>query len=316
MDIVKTQLHPENDKDKILYPETSADQVKELINFISNSGQFSSNIVSFTTVNVTTTGTATVSTVRVLFGDNTTKDFNITAYNGTNGTNGTDGANVTQIIPTYIRPKPNENYAYTYLSFVYSDGTNKGVNVRAYTGPQGPQGPQGTQGPQGPQGPQGDKGSTGPQGPKGIDGNNITSVHTLSHSVVGNETITRVEVVFNDPDTTPSQIFEVHAQNGSGGGSELYTAKLNLSNMDGDVFGNVTFIIGELVESLDNWNNIKTLLKKYSYNDGIWNCIITDANGIYHNGFLENTGLTTAKLKYDNIEVDVAEFNLSSIKWS
>lgn len=53
-------------------------------------------------------------------------------------------------------------------------------------------------------------GEAGPQGPKGDNGNGIVSIHTLSHSTVGNETVTKVEAVTDDG----NEEFEVHAQNG------------------------------------------------------------------------------------------------------
>lgn len=76
---------------------------------------------------------------------------------------------------------------------------------------QGPTGDPGPQGPQGPQGVQGPQGIQGQQGVQGVRGNGIVDVHTVSHSTINNETVTKVNVVTDD-ETFP---IEIHAQNGN-----------------------------------------------------------------------------------------------------
>lgn len=82
-----------------------------------------------------------------------------------------------------------------------------------------------------PTGAQGETGATGATGPAGSDGTGITSVHTLSHRVEGDETISTVEVVTTDSAIKPT--FEVHAQNGKNGtGAKAPFIELIFSNSD------------------------------------------------------------------------------------
>lgn len=70
------------------------------------------------------------------------------------------------------------------------------------------------QGPAGPKGDDGAPGEEGPMGPEGPAGNGVVTARTISHSVVGNETVTNVEIVL---DSGVNPTIEIHAQNGAQG---------------------------------------------------------------------------------------------------
>lgn len=98
----------------------------------------------------------------------------------------------------------------------YAYNTYDGIDLKGETGGQGPQGATGETGAQGPAGETGAQGPVGETGPQGPQGNGIVSIHTLSHSTVGNEEVTKVEVVLDEGNP---QEFEVHAINGKDGSS-------------------------------------------------------------------------------------------------
>ena len=138
---------------------------------------------------------------------------------------------------TVEQPAPD----YVSLEFHFSDGTliktdefhlpTGAMGVAGPAGPAGPAGATGATGATGPAGPAGATGATGPAGPAGSDGTGITSVHTLSHRVEGDETISTVEVVTTDSAIKPT--FEVHAQNGKNGtGAKAPFIELIFSNSD------------------------------------------------------------------------------------
>lgn len=89
MAIIKTNLHPENNKEDILYPKTSADQIVNLSTFIlENQQKISKIVVTGTEV----TDNETVTHLSVEMNDGTTKTFNVIAKNGADGADGADGA--------------------------------------------------------------------------------------------------------------------------------------------------------------------------------------------------------------------------------
>ena len=117
---------------------------------------------------------------------------------------------------TVEQPAPD----YVSLEFHFSDGTL--IKTDEFHLPTGAQGVAGATGATGP---------AGPAGPAGSYGTGITSVHTLSHRVEGDETISTVEVVTTDSAIKPT--FEVHAQNGKNGtGAKAPFIELIFSNSD------------------------------------------------------------------------------------
>lgn len=92
--------------------------------------------------------------------------------------------------------EPIQNDTRLELKFNFEDGTS--ITSPAITLPRGEAGPQGPTGEQ------------GPKGETGTSGNGIVSIHSVSHSTVGDEEVTKVEVVTDDN----TQEFEVHAKNG------------------------------------------------------------------------------------------------------
>lgn len=65
-----------------------------------------------------------------------------------------------------------------------------------------------------------------PAGERGETGNGIVSIHTLSHSSVGRETVTKIEVATDDN----NQTFEVHAQNGVTTNDNIYIIQFTTSS--------------------------------------------------------------------------------------
>lgn len=92
--------------------------------------------------------------------------------------------------------EPIQNDTQLELKFNFEDGTS--ITSPAITLPRGEAGPQGPTGP------------TGATGATGASGNGIVSIHSVSHSTVGDEEVTKVEVVTDDN----TQEFEVRAKNG------------------------------------------------------------------------------------------------------
>lgn len=69
-------------------------------------------------------------------------------------------------------------------------------------------------------------GTNGTNGTDGKDGTSIESVTTISHSVVGDETVTQCRVNYSG-DKAPTE-FDIHAKNGSDGGGNRYGHALNI----------------------------------------------------------------------------------------
>lgn len=95
----------------------------------------------------------------------------------------------------------------------------------------------GLPGERGAQGEKGETGTPGRDGTNGVDGKNgssITSIHSVSHSVVGNETVTKVEVTMDNvpAGVTNPQIFDVHAKNGVNGTSDQHLYFIVLKSVE------------------------------------------------------------------------------------
>lgn len=173
--IIKTKLRPERNPNTVLYPETSADQIPDLISFLTSKGitNGKGGIKSITSDGVEVVGDRTQTTIAVDYQDNTTQYFVIYAENGK------DGESITEISTQGSRD--DNGYTETEIDFVFNNGDRKTATVLAKNG---------------------------------ATGNSISSIHTIGHTVVGNETITTVQVTFTDVGS-PTQNFEIHAQNGS-----------------------------------------------------------------------------------------------------
>lgn len=141
---------------------------------------------------------------------------------GDTGATGRAGVEITDIISgtPYIA---GENTV-TPITITYSNGETTEFTVTAKTG------------------------EAGPQGPKGDNGNGIVSIHTLSHSTVGNETVTKVEVVTDDG----NQEFEVHAKNGTAGAQlyrHLITFNLSSQSLGAVIYYETIFATSRPIES-------------------------------------------------------------------
>lgn len=136
--IITTKLHPHDNENIILYPETSAEQIPDLESWVRAHFTDEKGIKDITAGTPYIAGDNTVTPITVTLTDETTKEFSVVAKNGVNGVDGAAGR----------------------------------------------------------------------------DGNGIVSIHTLSHSVVGDETVNNVEVIYTEEE---SQTFEVHCANGANG---------------------------------------------------------------------------------------------------
>lgn len=187
--IVKTKLRPERDPNTILYPETSADQISDLIIFLNNKGFTTGKggIKTITTVGSIIVGDNTQTTIAVTYQDDSVENFIIDAKNG---------ESITEISTQGSRD--DNGYTETEIDFVFSSGDRKTATVLAKNG---------------------------------TAGNSISSIHTIGHTVVGDETVTNVQVTFTDVGS-PTQNFEIHAKNGSNG-SKLYKHTIQCRDEDG-----------------------------------------------------------------------------------
>lgn len=84
----------------------------------------------------------------------------------------------------------------------------------------------------------------GKQGDKGLPGAGIDSVTSVSHEVVGNETITHCRVNYQEEGKTPTT-FDVHAQNGNSGAPSRYghAIYMRIRSSSGVLIGTTSFYI-------------------------------------------------------------------------
>lgn len=88
------------------------------------------------------------------------------------------------------------------------------------------------------------QGKDGEPGEQGLPGAGIDSVTSVSHEVVGNETITHCQVNYQEEGKTPTT-FDVHAQNGNSGAPSRYghAISLRVRNQSGVSIGQTHFYI-------------------------------------------------------------------------
>lgn len=105
----------------------------------------------------------------------------------------------------------------------------------------------------------GEKGDTGEQGERGEKGNGIVSINTLSHTVVGNETVNTIQVVTDDNTIE----FEVHCKNGEKGdkgdkgdkgtSSIIYNSSQNATVMEGGYTVNKSFLSPLTIPTINDY---------------------------------------------------------------
>lgn len=71
-------------------------------------------------------------------------------------------------------------------------------------------------------------GKNGRDGTNGTNGKSVTNAHTVSHRVVGDETVTNVEFVIDG--VTPNPTVEIHAQNGANGTADIPYIEITSTN--------------------------------------------------------------------------------------
>ena len=199
---IKTQLHPDGSPNTTLYPETTAEQVKDLKEYIKVNGSGPAGPQGPVGPQGLQgpAGPQGVQGPRGLQGEvgpqgpqGPTGPQGVQGIQGPQGVPGTDGRSYTisgQVDTPEDLPTPSAAYlgqavfvgteiprdVYACVeknqTLVWENqGTLQGPQgEQGIQGPQGEQGIQGPQGEQGPQGPQGPKGDTGPEGPQGEQG--------------------------------------------------------------------------------------------------------------------------------------------------
>lgn len=71
-------------------------------------------------------------------------------------------------------------------------------------------------------------GENGRDGTNGTNGKSVTNAHTVSHSVVGDETVTNVEFVIDG--VAPNPTVEIHAKNGANGTADIPYVEITSTN--------------------------------------------------------------------------------------
>ena len=176
MSISKGKIYNENNPEEIIYPETSADMIVDLNDYVKQNALRGPQGPKGDTGATGPQGPQGPQGVQ--------------GIQGPQGVPGEDGTSF-QIVAHVDTQEDLPTASSVYLGRAYSVGLSEPYDVyvceeyengliwlnhgsiqgpRGETGAQGPQGPQGEPGPQGPQGPKGDTGATGPQGLKGDTG--------------------------------------------------------------------------------------------------------------------------------------------------
>lgn len=168
-------------------------------------GAAGTQITEITSETAYISGENMVTPIMVTLSDSTEKEFTIIARNGATGAAGKDGTNFYIVgnintaaeLPAnpqkgesaYLvgEDSPRDLYVYDYLTNAW---TNQGTL-------------------------QGIKGDTGAAGKDGANGVGIESMVSISHTTVGDETVTKLQVNYTEG-KEPTEI-EVHAQNGATG---------------------------------------------------------------------------------------------------
>ena len=206
MSISKGKIYNENNPEEIIYPETSADMIVDLNDYVKQNalrgpqgpkGDTGATGPQGPKGDTGTTGPRGPQGPQGPKGDTGATGpqgpqgpQGVQGIQGPQGVPGEDGTSF-QIVAHVDTQEDLPTASSVYLGRAYSVGLSEPYDVyvceeyengliwlnhgsiqgpRGETGAQGPQGPQGEPGPQGPQGPKGDTGATGPQGLKGDTG--------------------------------------------------------------------------------------------------------------------------------------------------
>lgn len=133
-EIIKTQLHPERDNAKTLYPETSPDQIVGLLDYLKSAGitDGKGGIDKFETIDSVVEDNFTITTVRVTFHDQTTQDFNIKVKNGATGATGATGVGISHIENDGF--SQGEGFTISHIKATLTDGAEEHFDIQAKDG--------------------------------------------------------------------------------------------------------------------------------------------------------------------------------------
>lgn len=197
MNILKTTLHPERDKNTDLYPKTSPDQIVGLVEYLKEQGGLGSGIKNISVTDVHTVENKTLNTITVMYDDNSTQTFTVECTNGERGETGANGTQINNIAVTNVNNDGNKTL--NTITVTYDDNSTQTFIVECANG---------------------EKGETGAQG---FTGTGISHITEGSPYISGNKTITPLSFEYSDGST---QALSAYAENGV----NIYTKKFTISN--------------------------------------------------------------------------------------